>query len=594
VTEYVRLKIFTERGKEFANIQLAYFRDENIYNVQGRTIHPDGSTVDLAKDSIFDKVIEKRGFKTKVITFAMPSVEPGSIIEYRYTKNEGERSFRYRTLEVQSAFPVDEVTFFIRPLGSSNSAYPTMRYMPFGCAPERGEATRDGYDVIKVRNVPAFHEEPYSPPEFSAKQWILIYYEENTKSGKDKYWTALARDRHREYSEQLRVNGEIKELAAQITAGAGTDDAKLEKLLDFCRTQIKDVRGDEITTAELSKAKLNKTTADTIHRKEGDEEDIKFAFLALAQAAGFEARRVDLSDRATFLFEPVMQSAFFLNASDIAVNVGGTWKFYDVTNNAVPGGQLRWQEQGVYALVVDSKEPALIKTPMLSARDSVKNRVATFTLSEDGVLEGDVREILFGNNASVWREQNRHTNDSQREDALRSEIKHRFSDFELTNVKFTASPDASKAVGINYHLIVRNYAQRTGKRLFVQPNYFAAGFLSRFPETTRHNNVYFEYPWSEVDSIDITAPAGFELDHPDAPAGINIPPTVNYSVKIAYDKAHNEIQYRRSLVFGDKDLLIFDVKIYPNLKRVFDTMHDADNHMLTFKAAAATTQGGSN
>jgi hypothetical protein len=364
-------------------------------------------------------------------------------------------------------------------------------------------------------------------------------------------------------------------------------------LLDFCRTQIKDFRGDEISTAELAKAKLNKTTVDTIHRKEGDKEDIKFAFLALAQAAGFEARRVDLSDRATFIFGPAMQSAFFLNASDIAVNLGGNWKFFDVTNDAVPGGQLRWQEQGVYALVADSKDPELIKTPLLSARESQTSRVAAFKLSEDGLLEGDVREVLSGNNASVWREENRHTNDSQREGALRSGIKHRFSDFELSNVKFTADPDASKAISIIYHLVVRNYAQRTGKRLFVQPNYFAAGFLSRFPEATRHNSVYFEYPWSEVDSIDMTAPSGFELDHPDAPAGIKIPPTVNYTVQIAYDKAHNQIRYRRSLVFGDKDLLMFDAKIYPNLKRVFDTIHDADNRMLTFKAAAAA-EGASN
>ena len=593
VTEYVRLKIFTERGKEFGNVQLPYFRDETIYGVQGRTIHPDGSVVELAKDSIFEKVIEKRGYKTKVISFAMPAVEPGSIIEYRYSKNEGERSFRYRTLEVQSGYPVDEVTFFIKPLGSSNSAYPTMRYMPFGCAPEHAEATRDGYDVIKVKNVPAFHEEPYSPPEYSAKQWILIYYEENSNSGKDKYWSALGRDRHREYSEQIKVNGEIKELAAQITAGAATNDAKLNKLLTYCRTQIKDVRGDVITTAELDKAKVNKSTIDTLRRKEGDHGDIQLAFLALAQAAGFEARRVDLSDRATFIFGPAMQSAFFLNAFDIAVKVGETWKFFDVTNNAVPGGQLRWEEQGVYALITDPKEPEMVRTPMLSAKESARNRLAEFTLSDEGVLEGDVREILFGNNASVWREENRHTNDTQREEVLRGEIKQRFSDFELSNVKFTANADPSMAVGINYHLIVRNYAQRTGKRLFVQPNYFAMGFQSRFPEATRHNNIYFEYPWSEVDSVDLTVPAGFELDHADAPAGINIPPTVSYVVRIGFDKARGLIEYRRQFNFGDKDLLIFDAKIYPNLKKVFDNLHDADNRMLTFKATA-TAESGSN
>ena len=586
ISEYVRLKIFTERGKEFGNVQIPYFRDQHVFDVQGRTIHADGSITLLAKDSIFDKVLEKRGFQTKVISFAMPAVEPGSIIEYKFTKDEGERYYIYRQLEVQSAYPVDEVTFYIKPLSNAYVSYPAMRFMPFGCTPVLAQPTRDGFNVMSVRNVPAFHDEPYSLPEYSAKQWILIYYEENDKSGKDKYWSVLGKDHYREYSEQIRVNGEMKDLAAQITAGAATGDAKLDKILEYCRSQIKDIRGDEITTAELEKVKLNRTTLDTIHRKEGTAVDINYVFIALAQAAGFDARRADLSDRATFLFGPGMQSGFFLNAFDVAVDVGGKWKFYDVTNNAVPGGRLRWQEQGVYALIDDSKKPEMVVTPMLTAQESARNRMAFLKLSDEGVLEGDVREILSGNQAIGWREENRHTNDAQREESLRAELKQRFADFELSNVKFTANPDASKPVGINYHLVVRNYAQRTGKRLFIQPNYFSAGYASRFPEATRHNAVYFEYPWVEADNVDLTVPPGFELDHPDAPAGINIPSTCTYGVKIFFEKTKNQILYRRQLAFGDKDLIVFEAKTYPSLKKVFDTMHDGDNRMLTLKAVS--------
>src|SRR5579875_45223 len=43
VEEYVRLKIFSERGKDVANVQIPYFGKQNISNVQGRTIKPDGT-----------------------------------------------------------------------------------------------------------------------------------------------------------------------------------------------------------------------------------------------------------------------------------------------------------------------------------------------------------------------------------------------------------------------------------------------------------------------------------------------------------------------------------------------------------------------
>jgi hypothetical protein len=592
VSEYVRLKIFTARGKELGNVQLPYYGKEHIYDVQGRTIHADGSIVELGKDAIFSRVLEKRGYKTKVITFAMPAVEPGSIIEYRFTKNEGERTNRYQPLEVQSEYPVDELTFFLKPLSNIYVSYPAMRYLPFGCNPERGDVTRDGFDVLKIKNVPAFHQEPFSPPKYSSKQWILVYYEENSKSGKDQYWTSLGKDLYNEYGHQIKVNGELKAIATEVMAGAVTDDEKLTKLLNYCRTELKDTSRDEIATASRDEAKINKNTLDTIHRKQGTTVDINYAFLALAQAAGFDARRADLSDRSTLLFGPAMQSRYFLNSFDIAVNVGGKWQFYDVTNPAVPGGQLRWQEQGVYALVTDGKHPEMVQTPMLGAAENMERRIANLSLSEEGTLEGDIREMKFGNYASEWREHNRYTNDAQREQELRDELKERFADFSLTKVGFTASPDASKPVGVVYHIVIPNYTQRSGKRLFVRPDYFASGYGSLFTESTRYNNIYFEFPWSEFDTIEMKVPTGFVLDHADAPTGIKAPPTCVYTVQIRVDQANNALQYERRLVFGGKDLLMFDKQVYPTLKKVFDTVHESDNHILTLKAAdiAATAQ----
>jgi hypothetical protein len=97
--------------------------------------------------------------------------------------------------------------------------------------------------------------------------------------------------------------------------------------------------------------------------------------------------------------------------------------------------------------------------------------------------------------------------------------------------------------------------------------------------------VYFEFPWSELDTVQLKVPAGFDLDHADAPVGINAPPTSEYKVKITFDKTQNILGYERRLTFGGKDLLMFSKDVYPTLKKVFDTIHESDNHMLTLKAA---------
>jgi hypothetical protein len=258
VEEYIRLKIFSEGGKEFAKVQIPYFGREHVFGVQGRTIKPDGSVVPLSKDAIFDKVLERAGLQTKVISFALPAVEPGSIIEYRFIRNEGERTNRYRRLEVQSEYPVQELTFQVKPLSNQYISYPAMRFLPFGCRPERGQTTRDGFDVIQVHNVPAFHEDPFSPPRYTALSWILIYYEENSKVGKDQYWTALGKELDSEFRQHVKVNAEAKTLAAQVTAGANSEIEKLDKILNYCRTELKDITRDEVSSESMAGFKETK------------------------------------------------------------------------------------------------------------------------------------------------------------------------------------------------------------------------------------------------------------------------------------------------------------------------------------------------
>ncbi|HEY3939035.1 MAG TPA: DUF3857 domain-containing protein [Bryobacteraceae bacterium] len=587
ITEYIRLKIFTERGKDkYANVQIPYWGKSVISSVEGRTIEPNGTIVELKKDAIFEKTAEKRaGQRTKVISFAMPAVEPGSIIEYRWTNNVGEFISRYIPLEVQSEFPVDEVTFHIKPVSGTFVQWPTMRFMPFGCNPGEPKPEMGGFFMLTLHNVPAFHEEPWMPPALSAKQWILIYYEENTNSGRDKYWTSLGRQLYGEYSSKVKVNGAVKDIAREVIAGAASDDEKLDDLAAYCRKHLKDIHGDEISTEEREKVKKeHNTTADTLRLEEGTSMDINLAFAALAQGAGYEARLARISDRATFLFNPAFQSRFFLNAYDIAVNVNGKWKFYDVANRDVPPGVLRWQEQGVYALITGPK-PEFVQTPLLTSKDTQLQRLGNLKLSSDGVLEGDIRQLYLGNEAVNWRERLSASNDAEREDALRDELKHRFGDFDLTAVKYTVPDDLKRPIGLTYHIVIRGYAQRTGKRLFVSPNYFEAGSTSRFTSALRTQPIYFEYPWSEVDSIDLQLPAGFELDHADAPGGVNFSPIGSFTVQISIDKS-KRLLYRRQLTFGLDTLLLFDAKIYPTMKQVFDRIQQADNHLLTLKAEA--------
>src|SRR4051794_30000182 len=95
---YVRLKVLTERGKEYSNVELNSVRGSNgggltVEDIQGRTIHPDGTVIPFTGKP-YEKLVEKnQGLKIMAKVFTMPDVEIGSIIEYRYKLREGDQYF---------------------------------------------------------------------------------------------------------------------------------------------------------------------------------------------------------------------------------------------------------------------------------------------------------------------------------------------------------------------------------------------------------------------------------------------------------------------------------------------------------------------
>jgi len=83
---YVRIKILTEEGRKYANVEIPFFKEsENVVNIKARTVRPDGSIADF-DGKVFEKYLVKgRGLRYLAKTFTLPDVQVGGIIEYYYT-----------------------------------------------------------------------------------------------------------------------------------------------------------------------------------------------------------------------------------------------------------------------------------------------------------------------------------------------------------------------------------------------------------------------------------------------------------------------------------------------------------------------------
>src|SRR5205085_7445653 len=84
---------------------------------------------------------------------------------------------------------------------------------------------------------------------------------------------------------------------------------------------------------------------------------------------------------------------------------------------------------------------------------------------------------------------------NRREETLKEAVKRRLSTAELSNIVIENVTDPAKPFVYKYHVRVTDYAQRTGKRLFLQLAFFEKGILPLFVAGTRKYPIYFHYPW---------------------------------------------------------------------------------------------------
>lgn len=579
--EYIRIKIYNDKGvRSLDKIDIPCTELSSIRRLMARVIKPGGGIIEVNKDAFHRRDIVKKGDrKVQVISFSFPSIEPGDIVEYKWDTNSEDNIYALMLRPLRE-MPTRKVCFRVKPFLVSGLAFDVFFYQ---CQQQRFKLGPDDFHSIELHDLPAFKEEPWMPPEDEVQPWILFYPMRVEEKPGD-FWLNTGKNAADDMaSSTRRPPKEIKEAAARITAGAATVEERARLINNYCRSQILNTSRYIPKSGEVVKPKSKPSPGYTLEKKQGRTIDIVTLYHALARAAGLDSRVARCGDRSDSFFRQNIRIASQLPAQIVAVKDGARWLFFDPASDCVPDGILRWYNEGVPVLVATRQAIEWLTTPLTPPDRTRLKRTARLRLNDEGTLMGELRLDYYGHYETQARIDFMNETPEKREEIVRERLQARIPGAEISRLEMPGINDPAAPVCIKYDIRIPNYGERVGARLFFQPGYFEKGNQPPLTAETRDHDIYFSYPWSVEDDVEIGVPAGFALEEASAPQSTPEANWGKHTVHIAFNKRTGTIIYKRAFAFLP---LQFSKDNYAQVKRLFTALHLRDAHTLSLKSGA--------
>jgi hypothetical protein len=512
---FIRIKIFNERGRRFADVQLPYSVEMGkITDVHARTIKPDGKVVEVEGRDILDKLVLKTNhgvYRAKV--FSMPAIEPGAIIEYRYRQTYP-KGFRYFALDLQSELFIRQLRYSIQPNLASRF---DVRWVTFNAPdPKAFDAKWTGRYEINAENIPPFRREPMMPPELAVKIWGWLYYSDEFEKDPERYWVAYSRRMHDRANGETRPTRTIQRVVDAVTTPNSTPQEKIAKLYSYVQSEISNLGASDDAEGESDGGfKKNDTAEQTLRRRYGTPREINRLFIAMLRAARIDARVAELTTRDENFFQRSFPDAFQFN-SEVAAVIwpNGSVQFFDPGTPYCPVNMLSWEKEATTALLYDSRQLRFVETPLSDASANRDDRQIAVTTFADGSVDVKVDARITGQRAIELRNEVIRLTPEDRRKRIAAPVRELLPavDMKDSSVLLRDLTALNAGTGASYCFSVPRFASRTGSRLLLSPALLSHRDETLFSAPRRANQIYFHHPWMESERAVIAAPEGFEIE----------------------------------------------------------------------------------
>ena len=588
---YARIKVLSEKGKELATVSVPYPRGTfTVTDVKARTIHSDGTVIPL--DVKPSDLVEHKGtgFQINKMVFTLPSVEVGSILEYRWDLRYDDGTLSSPEWEVQQEYFVRKAHYSFVPFkymnrvtdgrGDAASKLLYSAMLPEGVKVNYEASGKYTLDVTEVKPVP---DEEYMPPLGSMMEQVQFYY--TGYFTKEDFWKHEGERWSKQMDHFAGETKTLKDAVSTIVAPADSEDGKARKIYDAVMALENTDYTRRKSQSELKELHLKeaKDAEDVWIRKSGSSDEIALLYLAMARIAGLKAYAMTVCDRNRNIFNPYFLSFSQFQDVLVLVTIDGKETPLDPGKKFAAFGELDWRHSLVSSLRQSEKGPELSGTPGNSYKQASTLRIGDLTIDRDGSVKGTIRITMNGPAALRWRE----TVVENDED----EVKKRFNEELRGMVPDGVDAELDHFLGLeDFHsrlmAIVKvsgNMGTATGKRVFLPGVFFESHARHPFvAEEKRLTAVDMKYADSVTDEVTYHLPDSFAVE--SAPPDTSIPWTGHAVFQLKSTANKDGITVARNFVRG---FALLEPKDYSSLRDFYQKVAAADQQQLVLKVAPA-------
>jgi transglutaminase-like putative cysteine protease len=506
-TLHVVFKIMNERGKDNGDIEIGYdSRTETASIIYARTITPEGKIISLNENAV--KIVTPYSSYPsysdyKELTFSMPGVTVGSIIDYKIVKEKQEPEIEGK-FSNEFYFQAYDPTYLCRykVITPGDMDLKHLLLNPLQGIQLSPNIIHDGNKktyLWEYKNIPQIIKERSMPPTDELAFRILV----TTMNS----WEEFSNWWRKKIAGKTEPDESIKRKVAELTEALSTSEEKVEALFDYVKGEIRYV------SLDLGKSGYEPNNAKKVfENKYGDCKDKSTLLISMLRVAGIPAYYVLIPTSSVGNLVKDFPYPFQFNHCIVSIRNEGRYHFIDPVAKNYRFDYFPDGDRNRDVLIFNDEKIVFDKTPLAKPEENSYYSQSQIKIGLDGSIECEVKNFGFGGKEASLRSFFIRNRPTKIKESFEERVDEISSGAKLLTYTHSDPVNFKERFELIFKYDAKDYCRKAGDILIFDVPEIRKGC----PDTGKKDRRYPFVVWNNSynkDEVGFNVPEGYEVYH---------------------------------------------------------------------------------